>query len=167
MRKSIVEEWRDIPKYCGLYQASNLGYIRSVTRVTIQSGAQRCIKGRTLSPAKDKFGYSRVHKDENPNNNEVSNLEWCTVQYNNTYGSRNLKASLTNSIIQLNNSKSKAVIQLDLDGNFISEWPSISEIKRQLGFDISNIANCCKKHQIIKGVKTTRIQAYGYKWRYK
>lgn len=67
----------------------------------------------------------------------------------------------TNSIIQLNNSKSKAVIQLDLDGNFISE------IKRQLGFDISNIANCCKKHQIIKGVKTTRIQAYGYKWRYK
>lgn len=199
MRKSIVEEWRDIPKYCGLYQASNLGYIRSVTRVTIQSGAQRCIKGRTLSPAKDKFGYSRVtlskkgvhhtyyihrliaetfipnpdnlpqinHKDENPNNNEVSNLEWCTVQYNNTYGSRNLKASLTNSIIQLNNSKSKAVIQLDLDGNFISEWPSISEIKRQLGFDISNIANCCKKHQIIKGVKTTRIQAYGYKGRYK
>ena len=62
MRKSIVEEWRDIPKYCGLYQASNLGYIRNV----IQSGAQRCIKGRTLSP-------------------------------------------------------SKAVIQLDLDGNFISE----------------------------------------------
>lgn len=56
MRKSIIEEWRDIPKYCGLYQASNLGYIRSVTRVTIQSGAQRCIKGRTLSPAKDKWG---------------------------------------------------------------------------------------------------------------
>lgn len=62
MRKSIVEEWRDIPKYCGLYQAGNSGYIRSVTRVT--------------------------------------------VQYNNTYGSRNLKASLTDSIIQLNNSKS-------------------------------------------------------------
>lgn len=146
MRKSIVEEWRDIPKYCGLYQASNLGYIRSVTRVTIQYP--------------DNLPQIN-HKDENPNNNEVSNLEWCTV------GSRNLKASLTNSIIQLNNSKSKAVIQLDLDGNFISEWPSISEIKRQLGFDISNIANCCKKHQIIKGVKTTRIQAYGYKWRYK
>ena len=160
MRKSIVEEWRDIPKYCGLYQASNLGYIRSVTRVTIRLIAE------TFIPNPDNLPQIN-HKDENPNNNEVSNLEWCTVQYNNTYGSRNLKASLTNSIIQLNNSKSKAVIQLDLDGNFISEWPSISEIKRQLGFDISNIANCCKKHQIIKGVKTTRIQAYGYKWRYK
>jgi len=26
------------------------------------------------------------HKDENPENNCVSNLEWCTVQYNLTYG---------------------------------------------------------------------------------
>lgn len=25
------------------------------------------------------------HKDENPANNNVSNLEWCTWQYNNTY----------------------------------------------------------------------------------
>ena len=25
------------------------------------------------------------HKDENKNNNCVDNLEWCTVQYNNTY----------------------------------------------------------------------------------
>lgn len=32
MRKSIVEEWRDIPKYCGLYQASNLGYISEIKR---------------------------------------------------------------------------------------------------------------------------------------
>lgn len=26
------------------------------------------------------------HKDENPKNNNVKNLEWCTYQYNNTYG---------------------------------------------------------------------------------
>lgn len=26
------------------------------------------------------------HKDENPANNHVSNLEWCDCQYNNTYG---------------------------------------------------------------------------------
>jgi len=25
------------------------------------------------------------HKDENPSNNRVSNLEWCDVTYNNTY----------------------------------------------------------------------------------
>lgn len=26
------------------------------------------------------------HKDENPKNNEVSNLEWCTAKYNSNYG---------------------------------------------------------------------------------
>ena len=28
------------------------------------------------------------HKDENPLNNSVENLEWCTVEYNNNYGKR-------------------------------------------------------------------------------
>ena len=31
------------------------------------------------------------HKDENPLNNIVSNLEWCTVSYNNNYNKRNEK----------------------------------------------------------------------------
>ena len=26
------------------------------------------------------------HKDENPANNKVENLEWCTYKYNNNYG---------------------------------------------------------------------------------
>lgn len=28
------------------------------------------------------------HKDENPLNNNVENLEWCNHSYNNTYGTR-------------------------------------------------------------------------------
>lgn len=28
------------------------------------------------------------HKDENKSNNFVSNLEWCSIAYNNTYGTR-------------------------------------------------------------------------------
>ena len=28
------------------------------------------------------------HKDEDKTNNSVDNLEWCTVSYNNSYGSR-------------------------------------------------------------------------------
>lgn len=28
------------------------------------------------------------HKDENPRNNHVENLEWCTYQYNNQYNNR-------------------------------------------------------------------------------
>ena len=31
------------------------------------------------------------HKDENPSNNNISNLEWCDYQYNNSYGNHNKK----------------------------------------------------------------------------
>lgn len=34
------------------------------------------------------------HKDENPANNKAENLEWCTVAYNNTYGTALGKKSL-------------------------------------------------------------------------
>lgn len=35
--------------------------------------------------------YCVNHKDENPSNNVVSNLEWCDYQYNNSYGNHNKK----------------------------------------------------------------------------
>lgn len=37
------------------------------------------------------------HKDENPLNNCVENLEWCTTKYNANYGSRNKRVSESNS----------------------------------------------------------------------
>lgn len=36
------------------------------------------------------------HKDENPLNNHKDNLEWCNVKYNDNYGNRNLKNSISN-----------------------------------------------------------------------
>lgn len=38
------------------------------------------------------------HKDENKENNSVSNLEWCTVAYNNSYGSRLSKVLATKAV---------------------------------------------------------------------
>ena len=41
-------------------------------------------------------GYPEVnHIDEDKKNNDVSNLEWCTRQYNNNYGQHNAKMSAT------------------------------------------------------------------------
>ena len=37
------------------------------------------------------------HKDEDKTNNDVSNLEWCTIQYNICYGTRLERVSLANS----------------------------------------------------------------------
>ena len=86
------------------------------------------------------------HKDENKENNEVNNLEWCTVKYNNIYGSR------------INRTKEKLKIpvkQYDLNGNFIKKWDSAIEIYNKLGYDFSLIRKCCKNN---------RYSAYGYKW---
>lgn len=94
------------------------------------------------------------HKDENKLNNCASNLEWCSVSYNNTYGTR---------IERMVNSSRKSaltipVIQFDKNYNYIKEWISASEIERELGFAQANVSACCRgKYK----------QAYGYIWKYK
>ena len=37
------------------------------------------------------------HKDVNPSNNHVDNLEWCTYSYNNTYNNAHLKRAIKHS----------------------------------------------------------------------
>ena len=94
------------------------------------------------------------HKDENPLNNCVDNLEWCTCEYNINYGTRNKRVSekLTNG------KRSKKVYQYTSDGELVKDWPSLSEIERSLGFNKGAISRCClgKQHS-----------AYDYIWTYK
>lgn len=120
------------------------------------------------------------HKDENKQNNCITNLEWCDISYNNAYGTRNKRISETlkgfkrtpftdehkNKLSEshkgkLNNGHSKVVLQIDKNTNeVIKEWPSIAEINRQLGYIIKNISNCCTNKPHYK-------TAYGYKWVFK
>ena len=85
------------------------------------------------------------HKDECKTNNfvwinedgtidpEKSNLEWCSVAYNNTYNDKAKKQALK---------RTKPVKQLDKNGNIITIWPSIMEAKRN-GFNAGCICACC------------------------
>ncbi len=50
----------------------------------------------------------------------------------------------------------KEVVQLDLDGNFIKTWESVSKVEKEL--KIYNISAVCKGNQTTAG---------GYKWQYK
>jgi group I intron endonuclease len=43
----------------------------------------------------------------------------------------------------LNNPTSSIILQFDLDFNFIKEWPSMSEVERELGYKANNISRCC------------------------
>jgi len=96
------------------------------------------------------------HKDENPENNTVSNLEWVTAEENCNYGARNYKISKQ----QLNRKDhSRSVAQIDKAGNILAVFPSLSEAWRQTGVDRSHISSVCDNKPLYK-------TAGGYKWRW-
>lgn len=110
------------------------------------------------------------HKDENKHNNNVENLEWCSAKYNCKYGSR-IKRITKNTdyskMVAHQNYKehgkkssekmSYPVGQYSLDGKLVRHWKSAREVQKELGWDRSYIAKCCR------GVAET---SHGYKWKY-
>lgn len=74
------------------------------------------------------------HRDENKQNNAVTNLEWCDRKYNCNYGTRNTKLAAA---------KNKPVEQRTKDGRLITVWPSSMEAWRQTGIHYGNISRCC------------------------
>lgn len=61
-----LEIWKDVPNYEGYYQASNLGRIRGVDRVIINSlGRKKTIKGKIIIPIIGKDGYLKLNLGRN------------------------------------------------------------------------------------------------------
>lgn len=89
------------------------------------------------------------HKDENPLNNRVENLEFCSQQYNCNYGTHNEKLSKAKYI---------PIIQLDLQNNFIREWNSAKIASKELNISRHHISSCCRGR---------RNKCGDYKWVYK
>lgn len=58
----MIEEWRDIIGYEGLYQVSDAGNVRALDRAIICKGSNRTriYKGRNMRATKDFYGYRRV-----------------------------------------------------------------------------------------------------------
>lgn len=79
------------------------------------------------------------HKDEDKDNNSVVNLEWCTRDYNNKYGTHNEKISQTLTNNQYTSKQVYAII-----GDKIEHYPSMSEAARQLGGQVGHICDCIK-----------------------
>lgn len=75
------------------------------------------------------------HIDENPLNNNVNNLEWCTRAYNNNYGNRNEKSAIKHRT---------KVNQYDLQENLIKTWNSITEASVETNTSRTGIIACCK-----------------------
>lgn len=97
------------------------------------------------------------HKDENKKNNHISNLEWCTCQYNNSYGTKIERIKLA----QRNDPrKSCPVMQYSYDNVFIKEYPSAIEAERQTGINAGSILAVCQQEKHC-------FSAGGFKWKAK
>lgn len=87
------------------------------------------------------------HKDENPLNNHVDNLEWCTYEYNNKYG--------THPSASINHPSLSRPVNQYKDGVLIATYPSIAEARRKIGRN--NICAC---------LTGRRKHCGGYEWEY-
>ena len=100
------------------------------------------------------------HKDENPQNNCVNNLEWCDGKYNCNYGTRNQRLSNINKNRDESTFYKKAVVQFTLDGKYLRTFKSIANASDHLNTD----KLCCS--EIVKCCKGKRKSVRGYVWRY-
>ena len=195
------EEWRDIDGYEGLYKISSFGRVLSVPRPLSRGGIRKfsiCNSGYyTVSLCKD--GISKTimvhrlvanafipnplgpkevnHKDERKTNNNVSNLEWCSREYNESYGTKrarsvashdykasSMKAAANHDYKAIGLRRRKPVLQFDLNGEIVRCWSGLCEISEKLGFGKGNIYCACRR----KGYgKYKQGIAYGFKWFYK
>lgn len=98
------------------------------------------------------------HKDENPSNNAVSNLEWCDSKYNINYGSRNFITSLK---------RSKGVKQISKNGEIINRFINAKTAAKRTGIAYRNIAAVLHQTPHIKNGRIyTRKTAGGFYWEY-
>ena len=149
--------WKDVEGYENLYQVSTDGLVRSSHKglwEILSAGKTKHGYYNVLLHKDGKRKNERVHrlvakafisnpnnypyinhKDENPSNNHVENLEWCTAEYNSNYGTCKERIGLSNGV---------PILKYDLDGNFVCEYQTMTEAERVEGIDHANICMCCK-----------------------
>ena len=175
------EIWKDVVGYEGLYKVSNKGNIHSLERLNSRGRkcGGRMLKPRHHAGGylrvslyengikKDELVHRLVleafvenpnnlpevnHKDENPSNNELSNLEWCDARHNNNHGTRNERIAQT---------LSKEVRAVNIKTGEILTFNSTQEAGRK-GYSQGHVAAACRGDYNTGGGNLYR----GHRWSY-
>lgn len=166
-----LEEWRDVKGYEDLYQVSNLGRVKSLKDnhgnyrekilkpgnsgrgylqvvLSKEGESKSFLVHRLVTQAflDNPNNYTQVnHKDENPRNNRVNNLEWCDRKYNINYGTSTQRASekISQSHSDYKGSKNPRArkVQCITTGK---KFDCIKEASEYYYVNKSSIKDCCK-----------------------
>ena len=186
MGNAIEEIWKPIAGFEGLYEVSNYGRVRSLTRykkvikpLVTNSGyyqyqlwdkgvchtalGHRLVAKAFVDNPNNKPCVN--HKDENKLNNFAGNLEWLTHIENCRYGTAIARrtAHFDYSKRRINNANqikacSKPIAQYTKDGAFVKNWRSIAECARQTGMSASGIS------KVVHGLRFS-VRGYIFKER--
>jgi len=188
LHKNKKEIWKDVIGYEGYYKVSNFGRVKSLIRksnnqynkkeiivstrllygyVYIQLNKNGKANNKRVhrlvaeSFLKNPFNKSQVnHINGIKNDNMVENLEWNTAQENTLHAIKTglrVSSGMKGRTGYLN-IFSKPVFQYNLNGDFIKEWISATEVMRILKIQSTSISRCC--NHIIK-------TSGGFKWEFK
>lgn len=177
----MIENWRKIKGYEGLYEVSDWGRVRSLGMWTnIRGGGKRWLAGRVLIPHKDRGGYllvdlckdgvrktCKVHRlvaitflelvgwTEDTKDRPFEELE---INHKDEVKTNNNVSNLEWCDRKYNTcySQAKTVYMLTLDDKLCGLWPSAAECGKN-GFSSGNISLACR------GVYK---QYKGFKWSY-
>lgn len=157
------ERWRDIEDFEGRYRISDHGRVfsllsKKLLNIYTNSHGYQCVylyldghyknfKVHRLVAAAfvpNPLNLPQVnHKNEDKTYNYYTNLEWCSAAYNNNYGTRTLRAAITNA---------RPVVCIETN---IIYWGA-REAARQVGIH-NHISECCNGQ---------RKSCGGYHWRW-
>ena len=168
----INEVWMPVPDY-PLYSVSNLGRVRSdnlyshklplIMSVYPDKDGHMRVRLSKTGKVKNFYVHRLVamafianpeslpivnHKDENPANNRVENLEWCTALENTIHNRMPVRRAAP---------LRRAIVQKELSGEFVKVWDSRASIESTTGYYGGNITSACQGK---------RYSAYGYRWEY-
>lgn len=162
--ESLLLEVEYIKKYkeiCNLVNISEGGDFNPSKLDSVRKKISEKLTGIKRSPESiEKMRISQLDKNKGSNNpfyNKKHTFESKAKM------SESIKKSFSDEkmiekLSSLKEKTKKPLLQLDMNGNLIKEWDSVSRIKRELNFDRKIIRQVCNG---------TYKQAYGFIWKYK